>query len=155
MLAGFRETIPTVKSVSSSEIQRINLRFLTEITILQFFQKLEFLGSYNPSTCGKSIRLVSRDPYLSKIATWAPASTLFKTYPNYIPIVQLTKSISNQIYYMVQEFCTFLLIQIHIKTYNSNTYYPKTSKPQPDFLQNRSLRRAVFSNTPVPEKMFP
>ena len=50
---------------------------------------------------------------------------------------------------------TFFLIQIHIKIYNSNTYYPKTSKPQPGFLQNRSLRRAVFSNTPVLEKMFP
>ena len=47
VLARFRETIPTVKSVSSSDIQRINFRFLTEITILSFFQKLEFLGSYS------------------------------------------------------------------------------------------------------------
>ena len=37
-----------VKSVSSSEIQRINIGFLTKITILPFFQKLEFLGSYTP-----------------------------------------------------------------------------------------------------------
>ena len=34
VLAGFREMIPTVKSVSSSEIQRINFGFLIEITIL-------------------------------------------------------------------------------------------------------------------------
>ena len=34
VLARFRETISTVKSVSSSEIQRINFGFLTEITIL-------------------------------------------------------------------------------------------------------------------------
>ena len=34
VLPRFRETIPTVKSVSSSEIQRINFGFLTEITIL-------------------------------------------------------------------------------------------------------------------------
>ena len=53
VLARFRETIPMVKSVSSSEIKRINFGFLTEITIfiteitiLPFFQKLEFLGSY-------------------------------------------------------------------------------------------------------------
>ena len=41
VLAKFHETIPTEKSVSSSEIRRINFRFLTEITILSFFQKLE------------------------------------------------------------------------------------------------------------------
>ena len=53
VLTRFRETIPTVKSVSSSEIKRINYGFLTEInnfiieiTILPFFLKLEFLGSY-------------------------------------------------------------------------------------------------------------
>ena len=46
VLARFREMIPTMKSISSSEIQRINSGFLTEITILPFFQKLEFLGSY-------------------------------------------------------------------------------------------------------------
>ena len=53
VLTRFRETIPMVKSVSSSEIQRINYGFLIEInnfvieiTILPFFQKLEFLGSY-------------------------------------------------------------------------------------------------------------
>ena len=34
VLARFHETIPTVNSVSSSEIQRINFGFLTEITIL-------------------------------------------------------------------------------------------------------------------------
>ena len=34
VLARFREMIPTVKSVSSSEIQRINFGFLIEITIL-------------------------------------------------------------------------------------------------------------------------
>ena len=51
VLARFRETIPMVKSVSSSKIQRINFGFLTEITIfvteitiLPFFQKLEFSG---------------------------------------------------------------------------------------------------------------
>ena len=47
VLARFRETIPTVKSVSSSEIQRINFRFLTEIKILPFLRKLNFLGSYS------------------------------------------------------------------------------------------------------------
>ena len=46
VLARFRDTIPTVKSVSSSEIQRINFGFLTEITILPFLRKLDFLGSY-------------------------------------------------------------------------------------------------------------
>ena len=53
VLARFRETIPTVKSVLPSEIQRINSRFfyrnnnfVIEITILPFFQKLEFLRSY-------------------------------------------------------------------------------------------------------------
>ena len=46
VLARFHEAIPTVKSVSSSEIQRKNLRFLTEITILPFLKKLDFLGSY-------------------------------------------------------------------------------------------------------------
>ena len=53
VLVSFHETIPTVKSVSSSEILRINYGFLTEInnfvieiTILPFFQKLEFLDSY-------------------------------------------------------------------------------------------------------------
>ena len=37
MPARFRETIPTIKSVLSSEIQSINFGFLTEITILPFF----------------------------------------------------------------------------------------------------------------------
>ena len=53
VLVRFHETIPTVKFVSSSEIQRINFgffnrnyKFVTEITILPFFQKLEFLVSY-------------------------------------------------------------------------------------------------------------
>ena len=49
VLARFRETIPTVKSVSSSKIQIINFGFLTEITILPFFHKLEFLESYTGS----------------------------------------------------------------------------------------------------------
>ena len=47
VLARFHETIPTVKSVSSSEIQRINFGFLTEITIFPFLRKLDFLESYN------------------------------------------------------------------------------------------------------------
>ena len=37
----FRETIPTVKSISSSEIYK-NSGFLAEITILPFFRKLKF-----------------------------------------------------------------------------------------------------------------
>ena len=41
MVARFRETIPTVKSVSSSEIYKIFWIF-TEITIFPFFRKLEF-----------------------------------------------------------------------------------------------------------------
>ena len=49
ILARFREKIPTVKSVSSSEIKRINFRFFTEIMILPFLRKLDFLGSYNPT----------------------------------------------------------------------------------------------------------
>ena len=36
-----------VKSISSSEIQRINFRILIKITILPFLRKLDFLGSYN------------------------------------------------------------------------------------------------------------
>ena len=47
VLARFRKMIPTVQSVLSSEVYRINYIFLTEITILPFFHKLEFLGSYN------------------------------------------------------------------------------------------------------------
>ena len=35
-----------VKSVSSSEIQRINFGLLTEIMILPFLRNLDFLGSY-------------------------------------------------------------------------------------------------------------
>ena len=93
-----------------------------------------------PSTCGKSIRLVSRDAYLSKNGHLGP-------YIN-------TRQTCTQLYSNSPRVILLLLIQIHIKIYNSNTYYPKTSKPQPDFLQNRSLRRVVFSNTPVPEKMF-
>ena len=59
VLARFRKTIPMEKSVSSSEILRMNSGFLTKITIfnqncnfvtkitiLPFVQKLEFLGSY-------------------------------------------------------------------------------------------------------------
>ena len=41
VVARFRETIPTVKSVSSSEIYK-NFEFFTEITVLLFFRKLEF-----------------------------------------------------------------------------------------------------------------
>ena len=55
VLTRFRETIPTVQSVLSSEIERINYgfffnrnyNFVMEITILPLFQKLKFLGSYN------------------------------------------------------------------------------------------------------------
>ena len=39
VLTRFHETVPTVQSVSSSEIQRINSIFLTEITILPFFKE--------------------------------------------------------------------------------------------------------------------
>ena len=61
MLARFHETIPTVKSVSSSEIQGINFIFLTEITILPFFHKLEFLGSYKkPSKASFMLKKSSR-----------------------------------------------------------------------------------------------
>ena len=41
MIARFRETISTVKSVSPSEIYK-NSGFSIEITILPFFRKLEF-----------------------------------------------------------------------------------------------------------------
>ena len=47
VVARFYEMIPTVKSVFSSEIHRINFGFLTEITILPFLRKLDFLGSYS------------------------------------------------------------------------------------------------------------
>ena len=54
MLARFHETIPTLKSVfvirdleNKFWIFNRNYNFVTEITILPFFQKLEFLGSYN------------------------------------------------------------------------------------------------------------
>ena len=47
VVARFCNTIPMVKFVSSSEIQRINFRFLTEITILPFLRNLDFLGSYS------------------------------------------------------------------------------------------------------------
>ena len=46
VVARFRETITTVKSVLSSEIQRIKFGFLTEITIFPFLRKLDFLESY-------------------------------------------------------------------------------------------------------------
>ena len=39
------------------------------------------------STCEKSIHLVSRDAYLSKIATWGPYIHTHKTKINYILIV--------------------------------------------------------------------
>ena len=67
VLARFRERIPTVQSVSSSEIHRINYGFLTEIiifvteiTILSFFHKLEFLGSYMDAFSGYN--QISMDP---------------------------------------------------------------------------------------------
>ena len=44
----FRETIPTVKSVSSSEIWK-NLRFSTEITVLPFLRKIEFFPDFTAS----------------------------------------------------------------------------------------------------------
>ena len=64
MLARFRETIPMVQSVSSSDIYRINyeffnrnFNFVIKITILPLFQILEFLGSYIlPSLRGISSR---------------------------------------------------------------------------------------------------
>ena len=44
-VARFFETIPTVKSVSSSEIYE-NSEFSTGITVLPFLRKLNFLGFY-------------------------------------------------------------------------------------------------------------
>ena len=41
----FRETIPTVKSVSSSEIQKKS-GFLTEITVLSFLENLDFFSGF-------------------------------------------------------------------------------------------------------------
>ena len=53
MLARFHEAIPTVKSIFSSKVLENKFRifnrnnnFVTEITILPFFHKLRFLGSY-------------------------------------------------------------------------------------------------------------
>ena len=46
VVARFRETIQTVKSVSLSKIQRINSIILPEITIFPFLRKLDFLRSY-------------------------------------------------------------------------------------------------------------
>ena len=53
VLTRFREMIPTVKFVLSSEIYRINYgffygnyNFIIKITFLPLFQKFEFLGSY-------------------------------------------------------------------------------------------------------------
>ena len=76
MLARFRETIPTVKSVLSSEIQRINFGFLTEITILPFFQKLEFLGSYSRALRG----VEERYPKMEKLIL-EPVTTTRKLRP--------------------------------------------------------------------------
>ena len=42
----FRETISTVKSVSSFEIEK-NSGFSTKITVLPFLKKLNFLGFYS------------------------------------------------------------------------------------------------------------
>ena len=78
------------------------------------------------STYGKSIRLVSRDTYLSKNGHLGPCINTHQT--------------CTQLYSNSPGVILLLLLQIHIKIYNSNTYYPKTSKPQPDFLQNRSLK---------------
>ena len=45
VLAGFRETIPTVKFVSSSDILK-KFEFSTKITVLPFIIKLDFIGFY-------------------------------------------------------------------------------------------------------------
>ena len=60
MLARFRETIPTMKSVSSSEIHGINYGFLIEITILPFLTKLDFLGSYKQGKANVMADALSR-----------------------------------------------------------------------------------------------
>ena len=64
-----------------------------------------------PSTCEKSIRLVLRDPYLSKNGHLGPCINTHQTY--------------TQLYSNSPRVISLLLIQIHIKIYNSNTYYPK------------------------------
>ena len=66
VLARFRETIPTIKNVSSYEIYRINFGFLIEIMILPFFQKLEFLGSYR----GNSAHDSSTDKNHKLLPSW-------------------------------------------------------------------------------------
>ena len=48
MVTRFRETIPTVKSVSSSEIYK-NFGFFIEITILPFFRKSGFSWGFTMS----------------------------------------------------------------------------------------------------------
>ena len=61
VLARFRETIPTIKSVSSSEIQIINFGFLIEITILPFLRKLDFIGSYRITICEGGRKVVNKE----------------------------------------------------------------------------------------------
>ena len=97
-----------------------------------------------PSTCKNSICLVSRDSYLSKNASWAHKPILIKT--NITTILQLSPNNSIVDYTFIQHILKSTIL-IHI--------IQKLSKPQPGFLQNRSLRRAVFLNTPVLEKNVP
>ena len=44
----FRDTIPTVNSISSSDIWK-NSRFSNEITVLPFFRKIEFFPGFTAS----------------------------------------------------------------------------------------------------------
>ena len=78
VLARFRETIPTVKSVfvirdleNKFRIFNRNYNFITEITILPFFQKLEFLGSY-----------IINIKFLFMVITMNKKLLLFKTIKN-------------------------------------------------------------------------
>ena len=45
LVTRFRETISTVKSVSSTELSKI-FKFPTEITFLPFFRKIEFFPGF-------------------------------------------------------------------------------------------------------------
>ena len=76
-----------------------------------------------PSTCGKPIRLVSRDTHMSNFATWAYMSYSSKS------IQPITLHGSRVTHYSYYKYILKSTILIHIK--------PKT---QPDFLQNRPLR---------------
>ena len=57
------------------------------------------------STCGKSICLVLRDSYLSKIASWAHKSILIKT--NITTIIQLSPNNSIVDYTFIQTYIKF------------------------------------------------